>query len=190
MRFLKRKITAAESSLIIRTVKQSFKIPRILNKTINKLGLDRKKLSALCKKRKIEKSPDGKTFRLCLKNVAKNFGRAICSFISSDIANQYIDNLRNEYQFDINGLKAYMNQRKLTFDGIEDFKEMLIPRDSDKPEEKTYKLLFQKLGIIFMKYFSVNWICTGRLNYKLDYLKVRFKVLRRIQNPNLFTYIR
>jgi len=128
--------------------------------------------------------------KLNLKNVAKNYGRAICNFIVAPAAEDYLLPLSKEFNINANEFKEFIALRKNTLDGIEDFRELLLVREEDSEQERGYKKLFQKLGEVFIKYFSVNWIYSGRLNYKLDYVKVRNKVLRRVQNPELFTYIR
>jgi hypothetical protein len=48
----------------------------------------------------------------------------------------------------------------------------------DSKETQNQKLVFQRVSEIFIKYFSVNLIFTGRLNYKQEYLKFRYKMLR------------
>jgi hypothetical protein len=61
-------------------------------------------------------------------------------------------------------------------------------RDNEKV--KSFKKAFQELTEIFVKYFSVNWILNSKLQYKIEYLKCRYKILRRIKNPHLFAYFK
>jgi hypothetical protein len=61
---------------------------------------------------------------------------------------------------------------------------------SDTEKEMEFKNILKKLGEIFIKNFSVNWIFSGKMTYKEAHLKFRFKMLRRIRNPELFTYLK
>jgi len=58
---------------------------------------------------------------------------------------------------------------------------------NDEEEIRNIKCLFKEMAEIFIKYFSVNWIFSGRLQYKKEHLKYRFNLLRRLRNPELFT---
>jgi len=65
----------------------------------------------------------------------------------------------------------------------------LLPEKNENPMITKFKRLFQVISEIFIKYFSVNWIFDSKVQYKQAHLKFRFKILRRIQNPELFTYL-
>ena len=83
-----------------------------------------------------------------------------------------------------------MNQAKNKIAGIDSFKSLFVVGENDDSETAIFKQLFGMLGEVFIKYFSVNWIIHGRVTNKLVYLKYRGKMLRRIQNPESFTYIK
>jgi hypothetical protein len=139
---------------------------------------------------RVSGAPKMKYSNRCLKNVAKNYGRAICNFIASDLADPYLIQEVEKAPVDIKEFKYHINEKKNKLDGIDQFRDMLLIQPEDDQRTITYKKLFQKLSEIFIKFFSVNWICSGRLNYKMEYIKVRYKVLRRVRNPELFTYVR
>lgn len=84
----------------------------------------------------------------------------------------------------------YIKERKEELDCIDRLKSMLLVSENDGKEEASLKRIFKKIGEIFIKYFSVNWIFGGRLRYKLSHLKFRHKMLRRLKNPELFTYLK
>ena len=51
------------------------------------------------------------------------------------------------------------------------------------------KRVFKAIGIIFIRDFTVNWVYNSKIADKLTHLKYRFKMLRRVQNPEFFTYL-
>jgi len=124
------------------------------------------------------------------KNIAQNFGRIICTFAVSDIAAPYLIPILEKENLNINLFKEFMNSKKKCMAGLVHFREALLVHKTDSSQVQGLKRAFQAIGEIFIKYFSINWIFNGKVNYKKAYLKYRFKMLRRIKNPELFTYIR
>jgi len=74
--------------------------------------------------------------------------------------------------------------------GISSFRLLLVVLEKDTPEEVAFKKIYGALAEAFIKYFSHNWIIHGRMGHKDVYLKYRFKMLRRIRNPESFTYLK
>jgi len=127
------------------------------------------------------------------KNIVKNYGKALCAFASSNIAIPYLENIALKRGFSSQILEKFtifIRERKEKVNSIESLKRLLIAMEGDTPEEQEYKLLFKDISIIFLKYFSANWIYSGRLMHKKDHLRFRFKMLRRIQDPEHFTYLK
>jgi len=126
------------------------------------------------------------------KNIVKNYGRAICIFIGSSVSHPYLEEMiQKEHQHVIlENFIAYIDERKESLDCIDRLKNMLVITENDSTEEASYKALFKQIGVIFIKYFSVNWIFSGRLKYKKAHLAFRYKMLRRLKNPELFTYLK
>jgi len=124
------------------------------------------------------------------KNISKNFGKAISNFALSDTAVPYLQCILKKYNASLAEFKDYINNTKDGIDGLIKFRNSLIPMEEDTEKVATFKRVFRELGEIFVKYFSVNWIIHGRIRYKDAHMKYRFRMLRRIQNPELFTYIR
>lgn len=81
------------------------------------------------------------------------------------------------------GLKDYIQN-------IDTFRDVLLITEDDSEKEIHFKKILQRAGEVFIKYFSVNWIFTGKMLYKMEYLKFRGKMLRRIQHPESFTYVK
>jgi len=139
------------------------------------------------KRRQKPTNPDGHS-----KNIVKNYGKALCSFASSAIALPYLELIikREAYDFVIiTSFMDYIKERRSGIHSIESLRKLLVPSESDDKVMRAYKKIFQEVSIIFLKYFCVNWIFGGRLLQKNAHLKFRFKMLRRIQNPEHFTYL-
>jgi hypothetical protein len=124
-----------------------------------------------------------------LKNLVKNYGRAICSFINSKISDTYITSAARERGVNVKSFKDFIYNKKDFLDGIDTFRAMLVAGPEDSDLIKLYKKLFQIMAATFIKYFSVNWIFDSKIAHKDVYLKYRFKMLRRIQAPEYFTYL-
>jgi len=127
------------------------------------------------------------------KNIVKNYGKALCAFASSKLAIPYIENVVSKKGYDGVNINKFTNEiksKKETTNSMESLRRLLMEEDGDTEEEKQYKHVFKEISIIFMKYFSVNWIYSGKLVHKNAHLKFRFKMLRRVKNPEHFTYLK
>lgn len=149
-------------------------------------------LSAPClKKRKRSKemiiTPEATR---CTKNIVKNFGRAICSFANSTLATPYLQPLLQKHNISLSIFSAYVLKMKKNIDGLFRFRDLIMPQDGDTEELETAKRVFQLISEVFIKCFSVNWIIHGKIQHKESHLKCRFKMLRRIKSPELFTYLK
>jgi len=121
-----------------------------------------------------------------LKNVIKNYGRAICNFILSEASSSYLEKVLKELSINRIEFLAYIREQRSYLKGISEFRHMLLPSPTDDERILLFKKAFQQLSEIFVKYFSVNWIFSGKLLYRIEYVKYRNKLLRRIKNPHLF----
>jgi hypothetical protein len=195
MRFLKRKVFKAQSSLILS--KGSTPASDLF------LEADDNDSSILKIKKTIEKSKSCPTTSpsshskasynvKSTKNIVKNYGRAITSFVLSPLAQPYLEEIvkRDYNEVCIDKFLKYVYERRSDLDCMERLKRILTIVESDPHEEAFYKVLFKKIAEIFIKYFSVNWIFNSKLTYKQAHLDFRFKMLRRLQNPELFTYMK
>lgn len=126
---------------------------------------------------------------LRLKNVSKNYGRAICNFILTDISKPYLEDAKRRLDFELAEFYNYIKEKRSTINGIKELRSMLLVDHRDSDKVKTFKLAFQEISEVFIKYFAINWIFNSKLEYKLDYAKCRHKILRRVRNPQLFTYL-
>jgi hypothetical protein len=142
------------------------------------------------KRNRVPGCPISKHSARAIKNMAKNFGRAICNFALSDISNPYLIPIANKIGMDVEEFRSVIRKEKDSIEGIDSFRNLMLIKEGDSKIEVNFKKIFQQIGEVFMKYFSVNWIFDGKVTYKQEYLKYRFKILRRIQRPDLFTYIK
>jgi len=124
-----------------------------------------------------------------IKNVVKNYGKAMCSFAYSDIAEPYLAPMLQKEQITRAGFVEWIQNNKERVDGIERLRWLLLVSPQDEELIGSYKRVFQKISEIFLKYFCVNWIYGGKLTHRETHLSLMFKMQRRIKNPELFTYL-
>ena len=126
----------------------------------------------------------------CTKNIVKNYGRAIAKFACSEMALPYLIPIINERGIEYADALAFFTKAKTQIQGIDTFRALVLVYPHDDAKEEAFKITFQKIGEAFIKYFSVNWIFHSKIVHKSTYLKYRFKMLRRLNNPELFTYLK
>jgi len=117
----------------------------------------------------------------------KNYGKAMCSFGASDLALPFLKRLS---PCKLKNFQAFLRGKKNSIDSIEALRGLLLPSETDSDDIVLFKEIFREIGIIFIKFYSVNWIFHGKMGHKRDHLNARFKMLRRVQNPEYFTYFR
>lgn len=159
----------------------------ITDSTATKQSLEKKKR----RKRKVKKIlQEDEEDQNCTKNITINYGKAIASFAISYIAIPYLKIRLQNNIITFSEFTTFMTKAKSDIGGIQGFRTLLLVEETDTPKVAACKNLFQYISETFVKYFSVNWIIHSKLTHKLIYLKYRFKMLRRIQNPEFFTYIK
>ena len=124
------------------------------------------------------------------KNIVKNYGKAMCSFAASELSMPYLNQIYQREPFDIATFQTRMREKRDDIDSIESVRTLLLVRKDDDEVTTRFKKVFQESSIIFIKYFSVNWIFQGKMSHKQAHLQSRFKMIRRIKNPEFFTYFK
>ncbi len=124
------------------------------------------------------------------KNIVKNFGRAMVTFAISKLAVPYLTEKLQSLNLDLKDFQHYLFQRKENMDGISSLRGLLLNDEDDDEQTLAIKAAFQHISVIFLKYFSVNWIYNSKLGDKQVHVKSRFKIMRRIQDPAHFTYFK
>jgi len=183
MKLLKRKIELAKQKQLSKLQGTSF--PVIIRKPIKKISSSSK--SSGDKVQNSQENPIPTEKLLAIKNIAKNYGRAICNLILSPAGETYLLPLIQRYSLDVTAFRKYIKEKRDSLNGIMELRSLILKEKKDSAKLLAYKLVFQRMAEVFIKFFSVNWIFSGKLTYKMDYLKYRFKLLRRVRNPEYFT---
>ena len=124
------------------------------------------------------------------KNIVKNFGKAMCSFATSSLALPYLESINKDVEFCQTDFQTHMGRKMRTIDSLNSLRSLLYIDKKDTETVATFKKVFQRTSIIFIKFFSVNWIFQGKMSHKRAHLDARFKMLRRVKNPEYFTYFK
>jgi len=192
MRFLKNKIAKAQEALEQRFLEAArIKEKMIIQTPIIEQSISKevKEETQPKKRRRIEGLYFTSEKARSTKNVVKNYGKAICSFAVSDLALPYLNPIIMNENVKLEDFVHFVSSIKETIESIQSFRTVLLESEDDKEEIKAFRRIFASIGEVFIKYFSVNWIFSGRVTHKDAHLKFRFKMLRRIKNPENFTYI-
>lgn len=209
MRFLKLKIAKAQESVLKNQKAQALnikiepqqdivpvKIEAVDNTVLNTLKETTPKTVARKTSNKStskpqsplsDKSQRGST---SAKNIIKNYGRVLANFAASDLALPYLIKLAEQENIEPKEFRKFIASKTKQARCIKGLRDLLLVNEKDDNVAVAYKRIFRELAIIFMKFFSVNWIFGGKLCDKKIHLKYRFKILRRIQNPEFFTYLK
>lgn len=102
----------------------------------------------------------------------------------------YINPLLQKEKITLKDFRKYFTAQRQQVRSIVGLRNLLLVTSDDTAEVAAYKRVFQGLSIIFVKFFSVNWIFSGKLFNKMAHLQCRLKILRRIKNPEYFTYLK
>jgi len=195
MRFLKNKVSRAlkhhhnptkedeEQKTIIKVEHVLPSTSHIQSKSITK------EKSAPSPKASTSKETSSKS-RGSTKNIVKNYGRAFASFALSNLSLRYLEEILKDKKITITEFREFVISRKEGIDGISSLREMLLVHNLDAEKIALSKKIFQEISIIFIKFFSVNWVFDSKVGNKIAHLKSRFKMLRRIRDPEHFTYLK
>ena len=124
------------------------------------------------------------------KNIVKNFGKAMCRFASSSLALPYLECINRDLEFCQSDFQTHMRDKMSTIDSLNSVRSLLYIDSKDTETVAIFKKVFQRMCMVFIKFFSVNWIFQGKMSHKRAHLDARFKMLRRVKNPEYFTYFR
>jgi len=123
-------------------------------------------------------------------NIIKNYGRGMTCFALSSMAKPYLKDITEKHAVKLVSFLRFVRTRKKSLNCIRKLREMLpIQADVDRPDFR-YRLCFQELSIIFLKFFFVNWLFNSKIDGKIIHLSFRFKMLRRVRDPDHFTYLK
>jgi len=126
--------------------------------------------------------------RACMgNNIMKNYCRALVNFGLSPMAEPY---LKCEEEFlSHDAFKAILEAKKKKVNCIKTLRGLLLQDGRESRDMRAFKTIFQKVCLAFLKFFCVNWIFNSKVADRMKHLKYRGKMLRRVQNPQYFTYL-
>jgi len=122
-------------------------------------------------------------------NIMKNYSRALTNFALSELAVPYLAGIMEQNQLDISTFQSFIREKKKRVNCIRNLRELLLIYETDSAQLASCKRAFEAICEVFLKYFCVNWIYHSKINDKLQHLKYRFKILRRVKDPAHFTYL-
>jgi len=120
----------------------------------------------------------------------KNYGRAMTNFALSATGRYYLSKIVSRLDVSLQAFYDYIKQRKKSANCIKQLRAMLPVGNEASEEELKLKKVFQEICIIFLKFFCVNWLYSSKISEKVAHLKYRFKLMRRVKNPQYFTYLK
>ena len=187
MRYLKQKIAKAleyhrllQSSGLLKKQPEPLPTPKVQPeiKASNEVG----RRKACVKKNKSKRSIGN--------NVMKNYASAMVNFALSRMAEPYLSKSPLARRMPLQLFRQMLIPQKKKINCITKLRELwVIDKSQDTEEMKTFKGLFKEACKVFLKYFWVNWIYNSKLDDKSKYLRYRGRLLRRVENPQWFTYL-
>jgi len=121
-------------------------------------------------------------------NIMKNYCRALINFGLSDVVGPYlIDAAENGVSCE--RFQQILHCKKRSVNCIKGLRSLLLHERRESKEMKEWKTMFQRSCEAFLKYFCVNWVFHSKIDDKLKHLRYRGRILRRVQNPEYFTYL-
>jgi len=123
-------------------------------------------------------------------NIMKNYCRALVNFGISPMAEPYVKQEEGETTIiSPETFRSILNSKKKKVNCIKTLRALLLNDGRDSKEMRAFKPVFQRVCIVFLKFFCANWIFNSKVADKMKHLKYRGKMLRRVQNPQYFTYL-
>jgi len=188
MRLLKKKIARAQQALLLRR-EIGASLPRdseVLTDETSPLEVERR----TPKRRRVPGCVLTPENIRITKNIVINYGKAIASFAVSSLAYPHLEAQLKQENLKVERFHNYVKEFKTKIGGISSFRQILIYDYDDTQEVRVFKKIFKSLAEIFIKHYSINWVTNGRMCFKEVYLKYRLKLLRKIQDPESFTYLK
>jgi len=125
------------------------------------------------------------------RNIIKNYSRALTTFALSSMALSYLETIiaKEGSLLTLKDFLDFVKENKKRVNCIKNLREMLLVSPYDNKKIACMKKVFTRICEIFLKFFSVNWIYNSKISDKMMHMKYRFKMLRRVRNPEYFTYL-
>jgi len=143
-------------------------------------------------KKEYTKSPcsDHERRRGPCENIIKNYSRAMTNFAMSPLAMPYLSKILPDSGSNSTTFKNFIKKKKRSVNCIKKLRDILPTEANKNASNYAEKKAFQALCIVFIKFFAVNWLFNSKVDNKETHLAYRFKILRRVKDPNRFTYLK
>ena len=122
-------------------------------------------------------------------NIMKNYCRALVNFGVSSLARPYLASEAETIGISYGKFLQILGSKKKNINCIKGLRGLLLQERRDTMNTKAFKTMFQRSCEVFLKYFCVNWIFNSKVDNKIKHLNYRYKILRRVRNPEHFTYL-
>ena len=132
-------------------------------------------------------TPKGST---SCKNIMKNYSRVFTVFALSPMALPYLRPLLESQKLELPFFLEFIESRKRAANCISGLRDLLLlVTEDDSKEVAEMKIIFQKICVIFLKFFCLNWLYNGKIVDRIAHLRYRLKMLRRVLSPAEFTHL-
>jgi hypothetical protein len=119
----------------------------------------------------------------------KNYSRALTNFALSNLATPYLEEIVKKMGVSVEVFKGFIGNNKRKLNCMRNLRDGLLVSDNDSVSTTALKRVFQAICVVFLKEFCANWLFSSKIEDKLTHLSYRFKILRRVRNPEYFTYL-
>ena len=119
----------------------------------------------------------------------KSYSRAIVRFAISVFARPYITETATKENIKVEDFREFLKSQGHRIHCIKNLRGLLIIDKRDILQTTSFKRIFKDICVIFLKFFSVNWIFNSKVGDKIVHLNYRFRILRKIKDPEHFTYL-
>ena len=101
----------------------------------------------------------------------------------------YLEQFTQKEGVDLDKFRQYFQENKENINSIKNLRETLMWNEDEDKLLIGYKRVFKAICEVFVRDFTTNWIYSSKLNDKFTHLRYKFKMLRRVRNPEYFTYL-
>ena len=122
-------------------------------------------------------------------NIMKNYSRALVNFALSGPARPYLDRIIERENITHFDFEWFVSSGRKKVNCIKSLRGKLLITAEDSERIAGCKRAFRDICEVFLKTFSVNWIFNSKISDRKTHLMYRFKILRRVRNPENFTYL-
>lgn len=121
-------------------------------------------------------------FQLAFKKIIISYARAICTFASSPFSLPYLEQINRKYEINIPVFQCYIRKQRAHLGNLNRIKAFLAISPEDEELLVKYKRVLIELSMVFVRNYFINWSFEGEMYSRQSQIKMRFKVLRIMEN--------